>query len=232
MRNSQKKSKKDYNFPLLPVVLNYQAAFLMNYLAHIFLSGIDDEILVGNFIGDYVKGRDYENFSPKIRKGILLHRHIDSFTDTHKIVQQSMRYFAPKYRFYSGIIIDVLYDHFLAKNWQRFSPEPLDEFKENVFDILKHYYSILPERVQFFIPSFIKNDWINTYSSIEGIITVFYRMSLRTSLPNEIDFAREIIHKYYIQLESEFLTYFPDLIRYVVKEHKITIALKNNKILE
>src|SRR5512147_206580 len=103
----------------------------MNYLAHIFLSGVDRDILIGNFIGDYVKGHDYDHYSAQIRKGILLHRRIDYFTDNHQIVHQSMNYFAPKYRKYAGIIIDILYDHYLAVNWDKFSPQPLDEFKEN-----------------------------------------------------------------------------------------------------
>jgi acyl carrier protein phosphodiesterase len=204
----------------------------MNYLAHIFLSGIDEEILIGNFIGDYVKGRDYLNYSTLVKKGILLHRRIDYFTDNHKVVHQSMNYFAPRYRKYAGIIIDILYDHFLALNWDKFAPQSIENFKENLFEILKKYHSILPERVQFFIPSFIKNDWINVYSSVDGIITVLYRMSMRTSLPNESEFAREVLRKYYIQIQSEFLTFFPEIIKFVVESEGVTIALKDNRILE
>ena len=216
----------------MPAIFNDRRQLSMNYLAHIFLSGIDDEIMIGNFIGDYIKGNDYNKYPETIRKGIMLHRRIDSFTDGHKIIHQSMSYFAPRYRKYAGIIIDVLYDHFLAVNWDKFSPQPLDEYKENVFETLKRYHSVLPERVQFFIPSFIKNDWIGAYSSVEGILTVFYRMSMRTSLPNESEFAKEVIHKYYIQLQSEFLTFFPDIIRYVIDNYAIKIPLKDNKILD
>jgi acyl carrier protein phosphodiesterase len=204
----------------------------MNYLAHIFLSGVDQEILIGNFIGDYVKGRDYLNYSQTVKKGILLHRRIDYFTDNHKVVHQSMNYFAPKYRKYAGIIIDILYDHFLAVNWEKFALQPLDIFKEDLFETLKKYHPVLPERVQFFIPSFITNDWINVYKTFDGIISVLYRMSMRTSLPNESEFAREVFHKYYIQIQSEFLTFFPDIIKFVVESEGISIALKDNKILE
>jgi acyl carrier protein phosphodiesterase len=203
----------------------------MNYLAHIFLSGSDENVMIGNFIGDYVKGRDFNLYPPGIKQGILLHRRIDAFTDTHKIVHQSMRYFAPKYHKYAGIIIDILYDHFLANNWEKFSPQPLFQLKENLFECLKRNYVILPERVQFFVPSFIKNDWIDIYSSVDGFINVLLRMSNRTTLPDESEFAREIVHKYYIQLQSEFLTYFPDIIRYVVNTHGISILLKDNSIL-
>jgi acyl carrier protein phosphodiesterase len=204
----------------------------MNYLAHIFLSGTNGEILIGNFIGDYVKGRDYTTYPPLIKKGILLHRRIDSFTDRHKIIRQSKSYFAPRYHKYAGIIIDVLYDHFLARNWEKFSPTPLEDYKQDVFDVLKKNYAILPERVQFFLPSFIKNDWIEIYSSVEGILSVFIRMSMRTTLPDHSEFTREVLRKYYIQLESEFLTYFPDVINYVINKHEITIPLKDNSILD
>lgn len=204
----------------------------MNYLAHIFLSGTDDEIMLGNFMGDYVKGRAYNMYPPNIKKGLLLHRRIDSFTDRHKVVHQSMRYFAPKYHKYAGIIIDVLYDHFLIKNWDKYSPQSLEDFKDNVFEILKRNYAILPERVQFFVPSFIKKDWIEVYSSIDGLINIFIRMSMRTTLPDHSEFAREVLRKYYLQLESEFLTYFPDVIKYVINNHHISIPLKDNSILE
>jgi acyl carrier protein phosphodiesterase len=204
----------------------------MNYLAHIFLSGTDNEVMIGNFIGDYVKGKEYTMYPPSIRKGVLLHRRIDAYTDRHKIVHQSMSYFAPKYHKYAGIIVDILYDHFLANSWDKFSPQPLSVYKENLFDCLKKNYAILPERVQFFVPSFIKNDWIEIYSSTEGIINVLARMSMRTTLPDQSEFAREILRKYYIQLQSEFLTYFPDIIRYVIKQQGITIPLRDNSILD
>ena len=116
-------------------------------------------------------------------------------------------------------------------NWDSFSAQPLDEFKENVFDCLKKNYSILPDRVQFFVPSFIKNDWIGVYKSKDGIITVLNRMAMRTTLPDYSEFAREVLRKYYVQLESEFLTFFPEIIKYVIFKKGITIHLKNNDIL-
>lgn len=203
----------------------------MNYLAHAFLSGLDDEILIGNFIGDYVKGRNFKHFSPGIQQGIKVHRRIDSFTDQHKIVSQSKQYLISKYKKYAGIVIDIFYDHFLIKNWDKYCPISLDDFKSNLFEVLQRNHAAMPERVQFFIPSFIKNDWIETYSSQEGIIEVLYRLSMRTTLPDESEFAREILHKYYIQLDSEFLTFFPELIRYIVNKFKLTIPLTDNKLL-
>lgn len=204
----------------------------MNYLAHIFLSGKDEEMLIGNFIGDYVKGRNYMDFESGIRSGIVLHRRIDAFTDTHRVVHQSKQYLLSHYDKYSGIIIDLFYDHFLIKNWHKFSPYTLEEFKEWVFEVLMKFYPLLPERVQFFIPSFIKNDWIDTYSTKDGIINVIYRLSMRTTLPNESEFAAEILRKYYTQFDSEFMTFFPEILSYVIENFEAEIDLVNRNILK
>jgi acyl carrier protein phosphodiesterase len=203
----------------------------MNYLAHIFLSGTDEAVVIGNFIGDYVKGRDYLLYPPNIRKGLVLHRRIDWFTDTHKIAQQSKKYFAPKYHKWAGIVVDILYDHFLIKNWEKYCPATLEDYKQDIFDVLQKYYPVLPERVKYFVSSFIQNDWIGTYSSQEGIINILYRMSMRTPLPDESAFAAEVLRKYYVQLDSEFMTYFPELIRYAVKNFDLTIPLVDNNLL-
>ena len=203
----------------------------MNYLAHIYLSGTDEAIVVGNFIGDYVKGSEYLKYPPNIRKGIVMHRRIDGFTDTHRIVHQTKQYFTPKYHKWAGIVVDILYDHFLINNWSKFCPVPLDEYKQDIFDVLQKYYPVLPERVKYFVSSFIQNDWIGIYSKPEGIVNVLYRMSMRTPLPDESLFAAEIFRKYYVQMNSEFLTYFPELIRFVVKNFEAPIPLVDNNIL-
>ncbi|MCG8701493.1 MAG: ACP phosphodiesterase [Bacteroidales bacterium] len=203
----------------------------MNYLAHIFLSGINEEILIGNFIGDYVKGKEYINFPTDIRRGIILHRRIDSFIDSHKIAIQSKQYFVSKYHKYAGIIIDICYDHFLIKNWDKYCPTPIQYFKENIFEVLMKFYPELPDRVKFFVPSFIQNDWIETYSTIDGIVKILERMSIRTTLPDHSEFAREVLHKYYVQLDSEFINFFPQAIRYVVNNFNVIIPLVDNGIL-
>lgn len=203
----------------------------MNYLAHIYLSGTEETVLVGNFMGDYVKGKNYLQYPSNIQKGLILHRNIDSFTDTHKIVSQSKKYMAPQYGKWAGIIIDIAYDHFLIKNWDKFCPVPLDEYKKDIFDVLQKYYPVLPERVKYFVPSFIQNDWIKTYSTPEGITKVLYNMSLRTNLPDNSEFAAEVLRKYYVQLDSEFMVFFPQLIKYVIDNFQVRIPLVDNSIL-
>ena len=199
----------------------------MNYLAHIYLSGSNEEILIGNFIGDFVKGSDFNNYPSSIRQGILVHRHIDSFTDSHPTVRQSMSYFANRYHKYAGIITDILYDHYLTRHWDTYSSVPLDIFKSKLFDTLRKFTPIVPERVQRFIPSFITYDWIKNYMEIDGIIKVYDGMSKRTSLPNESVFALEVIEKNYELLETEFLTFFPELIDYISSKFSIEILPKS-----
>lgn len=195
----------------------------MNYLAHIYLSGDDEEVIIGNFIGDFVKGHFFNQYTQAIRKGIILHRYIDSFTDTHAIVRRSKLRLNEKYHKYSGIIIDILYDHFLVKNWPQYSNTPLDEFIKKFFDLANRYFDILPDSVKFFLPSFIKNNWMKSYDTIEGIQDVLMRMSSRTSLPDNTEFAMAVLRRDYDLFEAEFQAYFPALVTYVTKTFGIKL---------
>lgn len=200
----------------------------MNYLAHIYLSGDDEEIIIGNFIGDFVKGHQFNQYTQMIRKGIILHRYIDSFTDTHAIVRRSKARLNEEYHKYSGIIIDILYDHFLVKNWLYYSNAPLDEFIKKFFDLANRYFDLLPESVKFFLPSFIKNNWIKMYDTVEGIQEVLLRMSSRTSLPDNTELGVVVLRRDYDLFEAEFQAYFPALIGYVSKT--FGIALEGPKL--
>jgi acyl carrier protein phosphodiesterase len=193
----------------------------MNYLAHVFLSGEDEEVIIGNFIGDYVKGVNFRKYSESIKKGILLHRDIDVFTDRNKTVRKSKSLFKNKYGKYSGIIIDIFYDHFLTKNWGRFSSVPLKDFTANLHIILNKYFDILPESVKQFVPSFINNNWIEYYRSVAGIKQVLKRMSSITTLPDETSYAINVLKDNYSILESDFLDYFPELTGYVTGKYNI-----------
>lgn len=172
-------------------------------------------------MGDYVKGHNYNDFPVNIKKGLILHRNIDTFTDKHPIVRQSKSYIAKKYRKYSGIIIDIVYDHFLSRNWMHYANCSLENFTQNVYRILSENMDIFPEDVKEFVPSFVTNDWIGTYRTIEGIERVLRKMSSRTTLPDETDFAISILKEKYNQIEREFLDYFPELIGFVREKFDI-----------
>lgn len=203
----------------------------MNYLAHLFLSGEDEEVLIGNFIGDYVKGRNFMNYSEKIRKGITLHRNIDMFTDTNAIVRASKSRFSHCYGKYSGVITDILYDHFLTRNWNKFSPVSLRSFASTSYSILKRNFSILPEEVQLFAPSFINKRWLTKYKSIKGIEKVLRKMTKRTTLPDYTDYAIDVLKIEYDFIDEEFMTYFPKIIEYVKKNFSINLPDLNSNMI-
>lgn len=193
----------------------------MNFLAHIYLSGTSDELLVGNFIGDFVKGRKFNDYPEKIKEGILLHRHIDNFTDTHSVVRKSKSYFQHSYGKYSGVIIDILYDYFLSKNWHYYSSVSLDVFIGRLFMRLSKYISVFPQSVKNFFPNFVNHNWLASYGTLAGIEGVFNGMSKKTSLPNETESAMQIIASKYEQLNKEFNLYFPELMDYVTSAHDV-----------
>ena len=193
----------------------------MNYLAHLYLSGSDEDVLIGNFIGDYVKGRKFKKYDDRIRKGIMLHRNIDMFTDNHVIVRASKSRFASKYHKYAGILVDIFYDHFLTKNWEKYSSTELNDFVSWVHGILNRNFSKLPAKVKDFVPSFIKRNWIGAYGTIEGLELVLKKMSKRTSLPDHTNFAIETLRAEYEFMDEEFMNYFPTLTEFVTNKFGI-----------
>ena len=118
----------------------------MNFLAHIFLSDNNLQLLLGNFFADHIKGNKFSHFPNEIQQGIHLHRAIDTFTDAHEIVRKSKRRLHERYRHYDGVIIDIFYDHFLAKNWKYYSAIPLDIYASSFYDLLAKHDSILPRK--------------------------------------------------------------------------------------
>jgi len=196
----------------------------MNVLAHIYLSGDSEKIIIGNYIGDYVKGRDYLKYPDMIRKGIILHRHIDAFTDRHPVVQRSKLHFSGKYHKYSGVIVDIIYDHFLTKEWDFFSRRPLESVTYNFYRALVNHYDLLPEKVKQIMPFFIIHNWIESYQTIKGIKRVLKALSKGSTLPDETKYAVKILKKNYYSLFDDFMEFFPQLIDYVEKEFGIQIS--------
>lgn len=189
----------------------------MNYLAHIYLSGEDDEYKIGNFIADSVKGKKFTHYPLKIQQGIVLHRAIDTYTDTHPIVRQSIHRLFPRYSHYSGVIIDILYDHFLASNWRQFSNIPLDDYVEEFYSLLDENFEILPKRVQQFLPYMKQDNWLLNYSSVSGIGRILKQMNIRTKGKSGMDTAVEELQLYYKEFEDEFFAFFRELDEFVNK---------------
>lgn len=184
----------------------------MNFLAHLYLSGNDPEIMIGNFIGDFVRGRHvHEQFKPNIALGIELHREIDAFTDSHLLVLESKKRLRPKYRHYAPVIVDMFYDHFLAARWRDYHLQPLHDFAAYAYSQLKEYEPILPERVVQMIPYMVKGNWLVSYAQVEGIHRALTGMSRRTPFDSKMDEAVFDLEKSYAEFESEFMLFFPEL---------------------
>lgn len=184
----------------------------MNYLAHIYLSQNNNEIKLGNFFSDFIKGNNYKHFSKEIQNGIYLHRQIDSFTDAHKLVRVSKRRLHERYGHYDGIIIDILYDHFLAKNWNDYSKVPLKEYEDDFLTLLENNLDILPEKVHLALPYMQKQRWLTAYASLEGIEKALIGVNRRTKGKAKMDLAIEDLKINYSDLENDFTLFFKDLI--------------------
>lgn len=184
----------------------------MNFLAHIYLSGEDEGITIGNFIADGIKGKKYKKFPPQIQKGILLHRGIDSYTDSHPTVKQSTARLHQNYGHYSGVIVDILYDHFLAKNWNHYHDLSLEKYVENFYELLQKNFDMLPNRIQRMMPYMIADNWLLSYATVEGISTILEQMNVRTKGKSKMNFAVLELKQYYTEFETEFTSFFDELI--------------------
>ena len=186
----------------------------MNYLAHLFLSGSDEHVMVGNFIGDYVKGNTWNKFPENIKKGILLHRQIDSFTDSHPKFREAKTFFRDEFGLYSGIVIDLIYDHYLAKNWNKYSDLTLRTFAKRSHAVLLQNFMYLPVRVQSFLPFLIQHRRLESYASVNGIVQTLKIMSNYSSLPAKSNFVKETIQANNNFFEVNFSEFITDLIKY------------------
>ena len=183
----------------------------MNFLAHIYLSGDDTEIKIGNFIADSVKGKQFIHYPKGIQKGIILHRAIDTFTDSHPTVRKSVHRLFPVYSHYSTVIIDILYDHFLAANWSDYSNTPLDVYVADFYTLLKENIDILPLPIRQFLPIMINQNWLLKYSTVQGIGEILTQMNHRTGNKSRMNLAVKELEIYYSQFGEEFKSFFEDM---------------------
>jgi acyl carrier protein phosphodiesterase len=193
----------------------------MNYLAHIFLSGNLAQRQLGNFIGDFVKGNHYDKYPTELKKGILLHRKIDSFTDQHPIFRETVAFMRPTFGRYSGIVLDMYFDYFLALNFQQFSPKQnLNQLSFRFYCCAAVHYLILPQKVKGFIWHFIGTHRLKKYASLEGLLESFQIMEYSKTPAIHSEPAIQFLVSNVDFLQHQFLSFFPDLISYVEVENK------------
>ena len=174
----------------------------MNFLAHIFLSGEeDDQLKLGNFMGDTIRGKQYLNYPERVQCGILLHRQIDTFTDSHPLFRESKRRLVPIYGHYAGVITDIFYDYFLTKHWEKFSSEDLDSY-------INRFYTLLQEKKEVLNPQ--------TQTIARYMIQILYQMDRRTEFRSQMQYATASLQADESLFEAEFLPFFEEIQKFVI----------------
>ena len=187
----------------------------MNYLAHAYLSFNNPDILAGNMISDYIKGKKQFDYPLAVQKGIKLHRAIDNFTDTHAATQDLKLFFRPQYRLYSGAFADVVYDHFLANDIHEFSSETaLKTFAAGTYQLLESYTELFPLPFQKMFPYMKEYDWLYNYRHTWGIEKSFGGVVRRSAYLTESAIAFEIFNAHYSDMQTCYYAFFPDLKKY------------------
>ncbi|MGK4568514.1 ACP phosphodiesterase [Flavobacterium sp. 3HN19-14] len=193
----------------------------MNFLAHIYLSGDNDLMKIGNFMADGIRGKHLEIFPEDTQKGILLHREIDTYTDAHPVFRESTKKLHERYHHYAGVIVDVFYDHFLAKNWSHYSDEKLEQFIGRFYKSLEVNHDWLTEKTQGMMPYMIKYNWLLSYATVDGIERILTQMDSRTSNQSKMRFSGEELKLHYNEFEQEFTAFFEDLRQFVAEKMKV-----------
>jgi acyl carrier protein phosphodiesterase len=183
----------------------------MNFLAHLYLSGDSEDLMVGNFIGDSVKGRDFGHYPEEVQHGIILHRAIDRYTDDHDIVRRSTERLRTKYKKYSGVMVDIFYDHFLAQNWRNHHHQELELYVDDFYNMIQSRDYELPARTQMMLPYMMRGNWLYNYQFIEGIARVLHGMSRRTKFDSKMEEGVIELQELKDEFGNDFDEFFPEL---------------------
>jgi len=186
----------------------------MNFLAHAFLARDDIDLMIGSLMGDFVKGPLDGQYAPSITRGLILHRRVDTYTDSHALVVRSRSRISPERRRYAGILIDLFYDHYLAHYWSEYSATPLDEFTAAVYTNLLERLQWLPERLQRIAPHMAQTDWLGSYRSTEAVGEALNRIGTRFKRGNPLLGSIEELAMNYAGLEEDFRAFFPEVMRF------------------
>ncbi|GGM91615.1 ACP phosphodiesterase [Dyadobacter beijingensis] len=189
----------------------------MNFLAHILLSGENEGVMMGNYVGDFIKGRLTEEktalWNPDYVVGLKLHRFIDSFTDSHPEVLEAKDVAAVTQGRLAGIVMDIYFDYFLAKNFIDYQREPLLVYAHRMYSIIERNEHLIPETMIPMVRSMIRQDWLTTYATLDGIDTTFRRLSRRAEFLAPISTAVSDLRANEDFYYTRFLSFFPELRR-------------------
>ncbi|WP_338765447.1 ACP phosphodiesterase [Bernardetia sp. ABR2-2B] len=196
----------------------------MNFLAHFFLSNRIENIVVGNFLGDFVRGKKYQDYPKEISKGIMLHRHIDTFTDKHPIILQTNKRLHADFGKYAPVITDIYYDHFLGRHFDKYKFESqsenynLVEFSTFIYQTLEKNYEVLPSLAQHIFLRMQRQDWLTNYATLYGMEQSLNGLSHRAKYATNLHESYNFLKQNYSDIEKDFLLFFPDIIQFVQKK--------------
>ena len=205
----------------------------MNYLAHLYLSEPTEDAWLGSLLGDFVKGPLDGRYGEHVTRGIALHRRIDSFTDAHPVVLRSKARVSADRRRYAGIMIDMFYDHFLAKNWREYHDVPLEDFTGKVYAMLYSRHAMLPERFQRIAPVMAKMNWLASYAYVESIGSALDRMGARLKRENKLLHSADELVEHYGELEADFRAFMPQILQFARCAHgQVYVAREREEIIK
>ena len=192
----------------------------MNFLAHLYLAGNDDGLIIGNFIADSIRGKEINDYPTNIQRGIQLHRKIDQFTDSHPIVKQTVVRLRKSAAKYAPVVSVVIYDHFLAANWLEYSATPLPLFAQNSYQFLNHNKHLMPNKIHLLLEYMIRQNWLVNYASLQGIALTLKGMQARVHFSNTMASSIVDLEDDYLLFHKEFEQFFPEIQEFVQKEKK------------
>ncbi len=184
----------------------------MNFLAHLFLSGENEDIIVGNMIADFIRNKEVANYSTAVQKGITIHRFIDRYTDNHPEVRKGTHRLQPHHHKYAPVVIDLFYDHLLVHNWERYSNETIENFSDKMYGVLEKRMEEMPEKLKRRLPNMIASDWLPKYGTDKGMQKVLEIMDQRTKFPSDFASGIEHLKADFARYNEEFNSFFPEMI--------------------
>lgn len=192
----------------------------MNYLAHLCLSDGSPDSILGNFLGDFVKGQPEGRYPDVVVRGIRLHRAVDTYTDAHPAVCRAVGRIDASRRRYAGIAVDMAFDHFLARRWQENDPAAFAAARRHAYAVLQARADTLPERLQRILPSLAGDDWLGSYAELDGVCFALGRMSRRLTRANTLADTADDIERHYDALQSDFAAFWPDARAFAMAEQR------------
>ena len=189
----------------------------MNYLAHTALAQPNYYSLVGNLLGDFCKGVELTTLPKHLLAGLANHRAVDRFTDHHPLVRGAMQLFSPQRRRFAGIALDVLFDHFLIRNWQQFYPQPFAHYKQQLYIDLAAAEHLMPPLMQRTMQSVRQHDWFDSYQQLPALGRALDRIASRIRFSNQFAGMLAEIQPHYAELEQAFLQFYPQLQQHVAQ---------------